>query len=71
MLPTEPTAPDHYCLIEDWSEGGVRIRTRSDFEVTSVFILRIAEREGKYKVAWRKGQLVGAAVVRGPVLRLV
>jgi hypothetical protein len=61
---TEPNAPPQHCLIEEMSDGGVRIRTTSDFEAPSVFILHFADQEAKYKVIWRKGNLVGAELVR-------
>jgi PilZ domain len=58
-----------YCLIEDRSAGGVRLRTRSDFEAPSEFDLRFADTETTYKIVWRNGQLVGAERV-GRVKRL-
>jgi hypothetical protein len=63
----EPNAPAQYCLIEEISDRGVRIRTTSDFEAPNVFILRFGEQEAKYKVVWRKGHLLGAELVRHAV----
>jgi hypothetical protein len=59
----EPNAPAQYCLIEEISDRGVRIRTTSDFEAPIVFILRFGKQQAKYKVVWRKGRLVGAELV--------
>ena len=57
---TEPNAPPQYCLIEELSDSGVRIYTTSDFEAPSIFVLRFADQEAKYKVIWRKGTVIGA-----------
>jgi hypothetical protein len=54
-------------LIEEISDRGVRIRTTSDFEASSIFILRFADQKAKYKVLWRKGHLLGAELVREAV----
>jgi hypothetical protein len=71
---TGPGRTTRYCLIEDRSAGGVRLRTRSDFEAPSAFALRFADTETTYKTVWRIGQLVGAErvgrVKRWPVRRL-
>jgi hypothetical protein len=64
---TEPNAPPEYCLVEESSNGGVRIRTTPDFEAPSVFVLRFADQEAKYKVIWRKEHLIGAELVREAV----
>ena len=66
---TEPGRTTRYCLIEDRSAGGVRLRTRSDFEAPSEFALRFADTDTTYKTVWRNGQLVGAERV-GRVKRL-
>jgi len=50
-------------LVEEASDNGVQIRTASDFEVPSVFILRFAAQEAKYKVIWPKRYPVGAELV--------
>jgi hypothetical protein len=60
---TEPNALPRHCLIEEMSDGGMRIRTTSDFDAPSVFILQFADQEARYKVIWRKGHLVGAELV--------
>ena len=57
---TELTTPPEYCLVAETSEGGVRIYTALDFEAPSVFTLRFADTEARYKVIWRNGQFVGA-----------
>lgn len=66
------TGPDrvaHYCLILDKSAGGVRLRTRSDFDAPSEFVLCFADSETTYKVIWRNDQQAGAERV-SPVKRL-
>lgn len=60
MILTGPDWVPRYCLIVDKSAGGVRLRTRSDFEAPSEFVLRLADTETTYKIVWRNGQLVGA-----------
>jgi hypothetical protein len=52
-----------YGLILDRSDGGVRVRTRSDFEAPNEFSLRFADTESRYKVVWRNGSLVGAILI--------
>jgi hypothetical protein len=69
MILTGPDRLTRYCLIEDRSAGGVRLRTRSDFEAPSEFNLRFADTETTYKIVWRNGQLVGAERV-GRIKRL-
>src|SRR5215469_1909795 len=56
---TEPNAPPQYCLVEETSDSGVRIRTTSDFEAPGAFILHFANKEAEYKVIWRKGNVIG------------
>jgi hypothetical protein len=60
MILTGPDRAARYCLIEDKSACGVRLRTRSDFEAPSKFVLQLADTEATYKVVWRTGQVVGA-----------
>jgi hypothetical protein len=60
---TNPTAEPRYCLIVDRSNSGVRLRTTSDFQAPSEFLLRCADRESKYKVVWRRGPSLGAIVI--------
>jgi hypothetical protein len=59
MILTGPDRVARYCLIVDKSAGGVRLRTRSDFEAPSEFVLRLADIETTYKTVWRNSQLVG------------
>jgi hypothetical protein len=54
----------HYCLVVDRSKTGVRIRTTSDFEAPSQFVMRIGNTDLKYSVVWRQNQLVGAKLIR-------
>ena len=60
--PTE----QHYCLVKDFSDGGVRLHVK-DFEIPDDFSLRFAPdvpaQSGSYKVSWRDGQDVGAKFV--------
>ena len=64
-------APDeqHYCLVRDFSDGGVRLHVKG-FEAPDDFSLRFAPgapaRSGDYKVAWRDGQDLGAKFVGAP-----
>jgi hypothetical protein len=41
VIMAEPGAPQHYCLVIDTSDGGVRVSTSHDFEVPDQFILRL------------------------------
>jgi hypothetical protein len=63
MILVDPGATPHYCLIVDKSNGGVRVRTTSDFQAPSEFLLRCADTEFKYKVVWRNGSLLGAMLI--------
>lgn len=63
---TERDVLPHPCLIEEISDGGVRIRTTSDFTPTSLFVLRYAGKEAKYRVSWRKGRVLGAQRINQP-----
>jgi len=60
VIMAEPGAPQHYCLVIDTSDGGIRVSTSHDFEVPEKFILRLSGEEAIYKVVWRKGRQVGA-----------
>ncbi len=53
----------HYCLVIDRSDGGVRLRTTSDFALPDKFVLRFANTETTYNVVWRNGAVAGAAIV--------
>ena len=60
IILTGPDRVAHYCLVEDKSAGGVRLRTRSNFEVPSEFVLLLADTETTYKVVWRDNAVAGA-----------
>jgi hypothetical protein len=60
LILTGPDRVARYCLIEDKSARGVRLRTRSDFNAPNEFVLRLADTETQYKVVWRHSPLVGA-----------
>ena len=60
MIQTHPGATPRYCLVVDRSAAGVRVRTTSDFQAPSAFVLRCADTELKCKVVWRNGSLLGA-----------
>jgi len=59
----QPGRPVCYCLVLDTSEGGVRIRTRSDFQAPSKFVMRLGNIDRKYSVVWREGPILGAKLV--------
>src|ERR1700745_3981799 len=63
VILTGPTAIPHYCLITQVSDGGVRIHTRADLQESSVFTLRFAETEARYRVIWRKRHQIGAEIL--------
>ena len=63
LIRTGPTATPHYCLVTQVSGGGVRIHTRAELEESSVFTLRFAETEARYRVIWRKGHQIGAEIL--------
>jgi hypothetical protein len=63
MILANPSAAPRYCLIVDRSTGGVRLRTTSDFQALSEFVLRCRDMECKYKVVWRHGTSLGAMVI--------
>jgi hypothetical protein len=58
--------PPRYCLIDDFSEGGVQI-SGYGFWIPDEFVLRFAGGErvknGIYKVIWRREHIVGAKFV--------
>jgi hypothetical protein len=60
MISAQSSREPRYCLIVDRSEGGVRLRTTSDFEAPEQFVLRFAATEARYNVVWRKGSMLGA-----------
>ena len=63
MISARSDGEPRYCLIVDRSDGGVRLRTTSDFEAPNRFVLRFAATEARYNVVWRKGSILGAKLV--------
>jgi hypothetical protein len=61
-----PGAVQHYCLVTDFSEGGVRLHVK-ELNVPDEFSLLFspggAARSGNYKVVWRRGQDIGAKLI--------
>ena len=59
-------SPPLTCLVTDFSDGGVRIKTLG-FSVPDEFVLLLSsdgpKLDGTYKVAWRLGQTVGAKFI--------
>jgi hypothetical protein len=59
-------AVPHYCVVSDFSEGGVRINANGH-KVPDQFVLVFASslphKNGTYRVVWRKGSIVGAEFV--------
>jgi hypothetical protein len=60
MISAQSGGQPRYCLIVDRSEGGVRLRTTSDFHAPDQFLPRFAATEARYNVIWRKGSMLGA-----------
>jgi PilZ domain len=58
--------PPRPCLITDFSDGGVRIKTLG-FNVPDEFVLLLSsdgpKLDGTYKVVWRLGLTVGAKII--------
>jgi len=56
-------APPRYCLVTDFSEGGVRVNSNGS-KIPDVFELRFSDsgrfRDGAYQVIWRNDPIVGA-----------
>ena len=61
-----PGAVQHYCLVTDFSEGGVRLHVK-ELNVPDEFSLLFspggAARSGNCKVVWRRGQDIGAKLI--------
>jgi hypothetical protein len=56
-------AVPHYCVVSDFSEGGVRINANGHKipdQFVLVFASSLPHKNGTYKVAWRNGNIVGA-----------
>jgi len=62
-------APPRYCLVTDYSEGGVRVNSNGQ-KIPNKFELRFLGdghfKDGEYEVIWRNDPIVGARYV-GPV----
>ncbi len=61
-----PGAVQHYCLVSDFSEGGVRLHVKQltiPDEFSLLFSPGGAARSGNYKVVWRRGQDIGAKLI--------
>jgi len=58
--------PARYCLVDDYSEGGVRISLHG-FTIPDEFVLRFSGKErvtsGVYRVIWRQGHTAGAELI--------
>ena len=61
-----PSAEQHYCLVTDISEGGVRLHVK-ELSVPDEFALSFSPggptQSGNYKVVWRRGQDIGAMLL--------
>jgi len=68
MVPVDGSPPG-YCLVIDFSEGGVRINSNG-LKIPDEFMLRFSgygpQKDGKYQVVWRNDPFVGAKLVGGP-----
>ena len=56
-------AVPHYCVVSDFSEGGVRINANGHKipdQFVLVFTSSLPHKNGTYKVVWRNGNIVGA-----------
>jgi hypothetical protein len=67
MLPMDGSPPG-YCLVLDFSVGGVRINSNG-LKIPDEFVLRFSgdgpQEDGAYKVIWRNDPFVGAKLVSG------
>jgi hypothetical protein len=61
-----PDSQSLYCLITDFSDGGVRVHTFG-FDVPDEFVLLLSgdgpAQDGTYRVIWRRGYDVGAKFI--------
>ena len=61
-------APPRYCLVTDYSEGGVRVNSNG-LKIPDKFELRFSGgghfKDGEYEVVWRNDPIVGARYI-GP-----
>ena len=62
------SAKEHFCLVKDISESGVRL-TANGYMIPEKFWLHFAggrpQQDGTYQVVWRNGQEVGAKYLSG------
>jgi hypothetical protein len=63
----ENGSPPLYCLVTDTSDGGVRVHANG-FHVPDEFALLLSGygpfQSGTYRVIWRRGEEVGAKLLR-------
>jgi hypothetical protein len=66
MIPTAG-GPPRFCLVTDFSEGGVRVNANG-LKIPDEFVLQFSSegcfKDGTYKVVWRHDPIVGAKFVR-------
>jgi len=66
MIPTDG-GPPRFCLVTDFSEGGVRVNANG-LKIPDEFVLQFSSEgcfeDGIYKVVWRNDPIVGAKLVR-------
>ena len=66
MIPTDG-GPPRFCLVTDFSEGGVRVNANG-LKIPDEFVLQFSSegcfKDGTYKVVWRNDPIVGAKFVR-------
>jgi hypothetical protein len=64
----ENDTPPLYCIVTDTSDGGVRVHSNG-FHVPDEFTLLLSGhgtvQQGTYRVIWRRGEEVGAKLIRG------
>lgn len=62
--------PQHFCLVTDFSDQGVRLHVKG-FHVPDRFDLLLSAdgpaHSGSYKVVWRDGENIGATFVGPPI----
>jgi hypothetical protein len=66
LIPTDG-GPPRFCLVTDFSEGGVRVNANG-LTIPDEFVLQFSSeacfKDGTYKVVWRNDPIVGATFVR-------
>jgi len=63
LILAQPGGAVYYCVVMDRSDGGIQIRTRSDFKAPSEFVMRLGTTDRRYSVVWREGPVLGARLV--------